>query len=73
MGIIRRCKRNSGLHCKRAKKKIKGYNPNHSKYAELLKLCGHQKENVRGIANENLKGTCTKTLLPEMPWVHSDA
>ena len=27
MGIIRQCKRNSGLCCKKAKKKIKGFNP----------------------------------------------
>ena len=31
------------------------------------------KRKVRGIANENHGGTHTKTLLPEMPWVHSDA
>ena len=34
---------------------------------------GHIKENVRGLANENHGGKHTKTLLPEMPWVHSDA
>ena len=34
---------------------------------------GHRKENVRGVANENHGGKRTKTLLPEMPWVHSDA
>jgi len=28
---------------------------------------------VRGVANENHRGMCTKTLLPETPWVHSDA
>ena len=28
---------------------------------------GHQKENVRGVANENQGGKHTKTLLPEMP------
>ena len=27
---------------------------------------------MRGIANENHGGMCTKTLLPEMLWVHSD-
>ena len=52
---------------------MNGFNPNCSKYAELLKLRGHRKENVRGIANENHGGTCTKTLLSEMLWVHSDA
>ena len=63
MGIIRQCKCNSGLHCKRAKKKIKGYNPNRSKYAELLKLRGHQKENVRDIANKNHGGNAHKNTL----------
>jgi len=38
----------------------------------LRSWSGHRKENVRGIANENHWGKCTKTLLPEMPWVHSD-
>ena len=28
---------------------------------------------MRGIANENHGGKCTKTLLPEVLWVHSDA
>ena len=37
----------------------------------LRSQSGHWKENVRGIANENHGGKHTKTLLPEMPWVHS--
>ena len=61
MGIIRRCKRNSGLRCKKAKKEIKGYNPNRSKYAELLEL--QQAANVRTNMMPNQATTMQPTTL----------